>query len=170
MARLRARFETEAAAAAAIGCSRPLVIAWEKGDAKSIGGKYLLAAARAYRVRPEWLKDGTGPDGFPWGDETSVQSQSQTMQLDQEIVESAHQGLIEMYKKADRVYPMEDVARFVHLYQKLALRKAGASDAELYGVDLSDDINPPQGATSERMAGVPSKGTHKGDVARRVRR
>lgn len=67
-ARIRAGFRTEADAAKAIGCSRPLVIAWEKGDVKSIGGKYLTAAARAYRVRPEYLAMQSDTDGFPWSD------------------------------------------------------------------------------------------------------
>ena len=52
MARIRAGFKREIDAAAAIGCSRPLVIRWET-DALSIGQKYLLAAARDYKVRPE---------------------------------------------------------------------------------------------------------------------
>lgn len=75
LARVRAGFENEAAAARAIGCSRPLVIAWENGDAKSIGSKYLIAAAKAYRVRPAWLGDGQEPDGFPWSDQIPEQDQ-----------------------------------------------------------------------------------------------
>lgn len=65
-ARIRAGFEKESDAAKAIGCSRPLVIRWESGEAKAIG-KYLLPAARAYRVRPEWLSLESSDDGFPWG-------------------------------------------------------------------------------------------------------
>jgi phage repressor protein C with HTH and peptisase S24 domain len=55
-------------AADLIGCSRPLVLAWEKGDNTLKGSKYLLPAARAYKVRPQWLSTGTGEDGFPWTD------------------------------------------------------------------------------------------------------
>src|SRR5688572_24991880 len=66
MARIRAGYPNEAAAAADIGCSRPLVISWEKGEAKSIGSKYLLDAAKAYKVRPEWLLMETEDDGYPW--------------------------------------------------------------------------------------------------------
>lgn len=65
-ARERAGFEKESQAAKAIGCSRPLVISWENGQAGSIGAKYLLAAARAYKVRPEWLSLQTDDDGYPW--------------------------------------------------------------------------------------------------------
>lgn len=65
LARERAGYTNEAAAAKAIGCSRTLVISWET-DAKSIGGKYLLSAARAYKVDPAWLRLETDKDGFPW--------------------------------------------------------------------------------------------------------
>lgn len=63
-ARIRAGFRNEAAAAKAIGCSRPTVIRWET-DAKSIGD-YLLRAARAYSVRPEWLAMESDDDGYPY--------------------------------------------------------------------------------------------------------
>lgn len=68
MARERAKFATPKDAAAAIGCSRTLVIAWEDGSTTIKGSKYLLPAARAYRVRPEWLASNMGPDGFPWSE------------------------------------------------------------------------------------------------------
>jgi len=38
---------------------------WESGGTASIGD-YLLDAARAYKVRPEWLNSNEGEDGFPW--------------------------------------------------------------------------------------------------------
>ena len=69
-ARIRAQL-TPQQAASLIGCSRPLVLAWEKGDNTVGGGKFLLSAARVYQVRPEWLKSGEEPDGFPWTDSTS---------------------------------------------------------------------------------------------------
>lgn len=65
-ARLRAGFRLPQDAADAIGCSRPLVLAWENGSAKSIGGKYLLPVAKAYKVRPEWLTLNADDDGFPF--------------------------------------------------------------------------------------------------------
>lgn len=65
-ARLRAGFTTHEAAAKKIGCSRTLVLAWESGATPTRGSKYLLRAARAYQVRPEWLADNDGVDGFPW--------------------------------------------------------------------------------------------------------
>lgn len=67
-ARARAGFKTHEAAAKAIGCSRTLVLAWEKGDAAIKDSKFLLNAARAYRVRPRWLAEGEGSDGYPWSD------------------------------------------------------------------------------------------------------
>ena len=65
-ARIQAGFDDPGKAAKAIGCSRTLVVSWEDGSAKSIGGKYLLKAARAYMVRPEWLGDGEGTDSWPY--------------------------------------------------------------------------------------------------------
>lgn len=66
MARERAGFANEAKAAKKIGCSRPLVIAWEKGEADVTKSGYAYAAAVAYKVRPEWIRDPREPDGFPW--------------------------------------------------------------------------------------------------------
>lgn len=54
-------------AAERIGCSRPTVLRWEK-DAASISGEYLMAAARVYRVRPDWLTMKSDDDGYPWSD------------------------------------------------------------------------------------------------------
>lgn len=72
MARLRVGFKREADAAEAIGCSRPLVIRWESGNALAIGNKYLLAAARVYKVRPEWLALESNDDGYPWPSDAKV--------------------------------------------------------------------------------------------------
>lgn len=76
MARIRAGFAKESDAAKAIGCSRPLVIRWESGEAKAIGTKNLLPAARIYRVRPEWLAMESSDDGFPHDDSTKVEPQA----------------------------------------------------------------------------------------------
>lgn len=72
-ARLRAGFPKESDAAKAIGCGRTTVIRWET-DADSIGSRYLLAAAKAYRVRPEWLTLETDEDGYPWTDKLTASS------------------------------------------------------------------------------------------------
>lgn len=76
MARIRAGYATHEAAAKAIGCSRTLVLSWENQKAPTPikGSQFLLDAARAYRVRPEWLADGEGPDGFPVSASASAQS------------------------------------------------------------------------------------------------
>lgn len=82
-ARERAGFSTPQAAADAIGCSRPTVIRWEDDPAAiSIGGKYLNNAARAYKVRPEWLQLQTDDDGFPWHVDRPSPSPSQSTGLD----------------------------------------------------------------------------------------
>lgn len=66
MARERAGFESPAEAADRIGCSRPLVNAWEKDESDPGKSKFVYETAVAYKVRPEWIKDPTKPDGFPW--------------------------------------------------------------------------------------------------------
>ncbi|HHW4685780.1 MAG TPA: S24 family peptidase [Xylella sp.] len=66
-ARIRAGFSTPQAAAKAIGCSRTTVIRWEDDPAAvSIGSKYLIATANAYKVRPEWLMMELDEDGYPF--------------------------------------------------------------------------------------------------------
>lgn len=66
-AREQAGYENPGKAADDIGCARTTVIAWEDGSAKSFGS-FLLAAARAYRVRSDWLATGEGEHGFPWSE------------------------------------------------------------------------------------------------------
>lgn len=65
LARERAGFSVNEAAKE-IGCSRTLIISWET-DAKSIGGTYLIAASKKYKVDPEWLQMEVDDDGYPWG-------------------------------------------------------------------------------------------------------
>lgn len=69
-ARQRAGFRTQAEAAKAIGCSRPAVVRWETEPTATTIGRYLLAAARAYKVRPEWLLLESDNDGYPWKPKT----------------------------------------------------------------------------------------------------
>lgn len=64
-ARKRAGFDSQKAAANAVGCSRGTVAMWESSGTQRIE-EYLHAAASAYQVRPEWLNDGQGSDGYPW--------------------------------------------------------------------------------------------------------
>lgn len=65
--RLRAGFTSQAAAADAIGCPRGTVGMWESpsSDVKTVA-RYLLRVAKAYKVRPEYINSGEGPDGYPW--------------------------------------------------------------------------------------------------------
>ncbi|MGC1550810.1 MAG: helix-turn-helix transcriptional regulator [Rhodanobacter sp.] len=150
---------------AIVGTTKQYVSQLESGKNRMPNGEYLEGWARYFRVSPRWLVSGTGPKH-----EGSLSDEgSQPMRLDTEIVEATHKALTDMYSLKGRTYHEEDVARFVLVYEKLALRKAGVSEAELFGAGLSDTLTP-QGATSERTAGVPSKGTDKGVVARRIRR
>jgi transcriptional regulator with XRE-family HTH domain len=169
--RLRAGLKSQKKAAEAIGCERGTVGMWEapSSPVDSVSGEYLMQVASAYQVRAEYINTGEGDDGFPWSVEAASESRSHPLRLDPEIVEATHAAMTDMYKRNGRSYPIEAVARFVLVYEKLALRKAGVSEAELFGAGLSDTLTP-QGATSERTAGVPSKGTDKGTVARRIRR
>jgi transcriptional regulator with XRE-family HTH domain len=72
-ARTRAGFNTPEKARKKIGCSRTLLLAWEKDGSSIRGSKYLLDAALAYRVRPEWLAKNEGQDGYPWDGSRTVQ-------------------------------------------------------------------------------------------------
>lgn len=132
---------------------------------KPIGGRlarYIeekLGHERGWLDHPQWD-----------GDEVAPHSRSHALRLDPEIVSSAHKALRDMYALKKRVYHEDDVARFLLLYEKYAMRKAGVSEAELLGAGL-DDTEMPQGAASGRRDdGVPDAGADKRVVARRVRR
>lgn len=171
--RLQAGLKSQQAAAEAIGCERGTVGMWEAPSSAvdSVSGDYLLAVACAYKVRPEYINTGKGDDGFPWsaGVKSAAPSHSHPVRLDPEIVAAAHKALRDMYALKERIYHEDDVARFLLLYDKYAMRKAGVSEAELLGAGL-DDTEMPQGAPSGRDDGVPDAGTDKRVVARRVRR
>lgn len=66
--RLRAGFQSQGAAADAIGCKRGTVGMWEapSSPVQSIND-YLFEVARTYKVRPEWINNlASTDDGFPW--------------------------------------------------------------------------------------------------------
>lgn len=142
-------------------------------------GNYESPGPKARQPRPDELPNiakalGVGVAellGEPPQAGTAPLSHSHHTRLDPEIVSATHGALAELYEDAKprRVYPMEDVARFVHLYEKLALRKAGVSDAELLGAGLSS-FTGSTGAASERSNEVPGEGAGKRVMARRVRR
>lgn len=130
---------------------------------KPIGGRLARYIEGKIGREAGWL------DQPHWGGETIALSASQSMRLDPEIVSSAHNALSGMYATKGRIYPKEDVARFLLIYEKFAMRKAGVSEAELLGAGL-DDTEMPQGATGGRNDGVPDAGAGKRAMARRVRR
>lgn len=81
--RLQAGYKSQADAAAAIGCERGTVGMWEApSSAVASVGQYLLAVAKAYRVRPDFVETGTGSDGFPWTAATAPTLASQSAILD----------------------------------------------------------------------------------------
>jgi hypothetical protein len=169
--RVRAGFASQQSAATAIGCERGTVGMWEapSSGVNAVGSDYLLAVSAAYKVRPESINADV-PDEFPWSSmEIAPGSHSHVMRLDPEIVEAAHKALGDLYALKKRTYHRDDVARFLLLYEKFAMRKAGVSEAELLGAGL-DDNEMPQGAPSERNDGVPDAGAGKRAMARRVRR
>lgn len=131
---------------------------------KPIGGRLARYIDRRLGRDPGWL------DRPQWGEaEAAAASNSQSVRLDPEIVSSTHQALKEMYALKGRVYHEEDVARFVLVYEKLAARKAGVTEAELFGAGLSESMER-TGGTSERNASAPSEGADTRTVARRIRR
>lgn len=66
--RLRAGFKSQQAAADAIGCERGTVGMWEapSSPVDAVGNEYLLEVSTAYKVKPEYVRTGKGPDGYPW--------------------------------------------------------------------------------------------------------
>lgn len=122
----------------------------------------LRKLAEALGADVDYLETGKGDPTH------KTPSHSHHVRLDPEIVSDTHKALEKMYARANRNYPKQDVARFVHLYEIFALRNAGVPEAELFGAGLSDFME--QGVESERVTGMPNDGSHKGSMARRVRR
>jgi hypothetical protein len=82
--RKRAGFKSQQEAAEAIRCKRGTVGMWEApSSAVESVGEYLLATARAYKVRPEYLKTGAGDDGYPWTDAPDMAESSKFPPLSQ---------------------------------------------------------------------------------------
>lgn len=135
-------------------------------EARGISQAGAVIAQGVYGCSAAWIVTGNGERNSR---EAAPESQSHDVRLDPEIVSSAHKALKDMYALKKRVYHEDDVARFLLLYDKYAMRKAGVPEAELLGAGL-DDIEMPQGASSERNDGVPDAGANKRAVARRVRR
>lgn len=96
--RLRAGLTSQGAAAAAIGCVRGTVCMWEapSSPVDSVGGEYLPAVARAYKVRPDYLNTGVGEDGFPWEGYDAPAQVSAPGALDPEVLAETIRSLREM--------------------------------------------------------------------------
>lgn len=129
---------------------------------KGIGDKIAREIEVAFGLERGWM------DWLQDGDETATLRQSHAVQLDPEIVESTHKAMSDYYTEKRWTYPASDVARFLLLYEKLALRKSGVSDAELFVAGTVEGVTP-QGVVSERVVGVRGKGADAGVVAGRLR-
>jgi transcriptional regulator with XRE-family HTH domain len=138
-------------------------------------GNYESPSPKARQPRPDELPNIAKALGvsvaelladFPDESGTAAPSRSHHERLDPEIVSDAHEALAKMYARAKRTYPEEDVARFVHIYEKFAQRRAGVPEAEILGAGLSDFTVT--GGVGERAKGVPDDGGDKGNLARRI--
>ncbi len=106
------RFGDPGKAAAEIGCSRTLVVSWEDGTAKAIGGRYLLGAATAYRVDPEWLALRSDEDGYPFRG-------SQAVRIDVDTLRSATATLLRLCELYDLEFnPVEDADLVADFYAR----------------------------------------------------
>jgi hypothetical protein len=112
--RLRAGFASQQAAADAIGCPRGTVGMWESpsSDVRNVS-RYLLAVARAYKVRPEYVNTGEGPDGYPWSSAEVVElpapaiSPEETIRRLQNDVRALNYALGAMVSAMTRLRPAE---------------------------------------------------------------
>jgi transcriptional regulator with XRE-family HTH domain len=84
--RQRAGFTSQQAAADAIGCPRGTVGMWESpsSEVRNVS-RYLLAVAKAYKVRPEYVNTGEGPDGYPWAPGEVVELPAPALSPDETI-------------------------------------------------------------------------------------
>lgn len=168
--RKQAGFDSQEAAANAIGCDRGTVGMWEAPSSKveAVGGEYLLDVARAYKVRPEYINSGEGSDGFPW----EPGHASHPLKLDAAIVKDAAQALHEVFAELGyEFHGVQDVPElFVDLYQNFA---SGEARPYLTAAKIGQWIERHQGKGSDgRVAAVPDEGIHSGKTGRgrKVRR
>lgn len=119
--RIRAGFKTPKDAADAIGCGRSTVAMWETSGTAAIG-KYLYSAARAYKVRPEWLNSGNGPEGYPWNPEgqRSVEGDAVRISLvDEEDLDPMHERTVSEVDVLLSAGPGNSVPEFVETTRKI---------------------------------------------------
>lgn len=134
---------------------------WETRGISENGA--LLAQAR-YAVDANWLLDDANQKRTP------PPPAPQRSPLDQAVVDATHVAMRSYYKTKHQDYPEEVVARFLLVYAKLVLRKAGVSEAELLSAELHDITAQGEIGDGGSAAGVRGKGDHARTVARRVRK
>lgn len=176
--RLRAGLKSHQAAADAIGCDRGTVSMWEAPSSmvKAVSGEYLIATGRAYKVDPDFINTGKGSDGYPWspmGASDAASEQAQPSNLDPQIVSVTLRILRDAAKKNNRPFDADgDLAEFLHVYALCSAIPSGRSTPELdsSGSDLGDA--PERGYAKDERAriGVPTDGSPKEKVARKVRK
>lgn len=171
--RVRAGLKSQQSAAEAIGCERGTVGMWEAPSSAvdSISGDYLLAVARAYKVRPEYINTGKGDDGFPWAEEAEAlpQGQSHPLKLDPEIVRKAGTALNLRYKKAGGYNLEERPEEFVRAYELWFGMDDAYEDPEVYNLVIRHADLSPQGASEHERGsegapphGAPGEGVRAG--------
>lgn len=106
--RIRAGFPTQESARIAIGCERGTVGMWEapSSPVNSVG-EWLLQAARAYKVRPEWINDlASTDDGYPYEAQPKAasQGQSQPQRPTLEIMHRALDFLEDMFAAREKAF------------------------------------------------------------------
>lgn len=127
--RLRAGYASQDEAAQAIGCKRGTVSMWEapSSEVSAVGGEYLLATAKAYKVRPEWINDlQSTDDGYiPDGGELSAVREpsaayaSQPARIDEEILVSAIENTEALLTMTGMSIPSPEVrARIVTIFYR----------------------------------------------------
>lgn len=167
MARTRAGFAKESQAATAIGCSRPLVISWENGAAVSVGGKYLLPAARAYKVNPRWLTLETDDDGYPWVEaepSSGREDASNLLRPDPAIMASAYGTALYYAGMANKRLFLTDPRHMTFVCEIYSLLARGE------GVLPGDPHTDALSASMERLPNFTGESTNAASKQHRTRR
>lgn len=152
--------------AAVVGTSKQYVSQLESGKNLKPSGDFVEGWARRFGVNVRWLISGIGPK------HAAVDSGSQLLRLDPNMLAETHKALRELYQESGRVFSIEEEpARFVQVYQMRAGMSEEPSQDEwiMFGRKLV--VMPPQGATTDgRDDGVPAKGAGTDKQPGRVRR
>jgi transcriptional regulator with XRE-family HTH domain len=161
--------DTPAKVARRLNVSAQTLNNWETRGISQAGA---VIAQGVYGCSAAWVVTGRGERSQARG--TAPASHSQLVRLDPAMIAETHRALRLLEDKQDRIFSLENsdyAAQFVQLYRERVGMSAQPTVEEWVAyVRKLETITTPQGASDGRTDGVPTHGTGKGKMARKVHR